>query len=238
MKNKLKVWLKPNELTPDPSDFSAVLSPAGNVDFDGIVDEVMNEGTEYQRDTVVDISRRFMRAGSRLVLRGYNVNTGQCYMRAIVTGVFYGRKWDPERNSVYVSITQGVDLRGECVDTEVEILGVKPDLMEITRVVNLVSKQADGTIPRGRNAQVEGSYLKLAGDDPAVGVYLTDASSGAEIKLAAEDIVTNEPSRLIIYVPGDLPEGQYHIRVVTQYSGSNLLKSTRETITGLAHTVV
>ncbi|MDR1154280.1 MAG: DUF4469 domain-containing protein [Bacteroidales bacterium] len=238
MKNKLKAWLKPNDLTPNPNDFSAVLSPAGNVDFNGVVDEVMSEGTEYQRDTVVDISRRFMRAGSRLALSGYNVNTGQCYMRAVITGALYGKKWDPARNSVYVAIIQGADLRRECADTEVEILGVKPDLMAITRVVNLVSKQADGTLPRGRNAQVDGSYLKLAGDDPAVGVYLVEASSGAETKLAAEDIVTNDPSKLIIYVPGDLPAGEYRIKVVTQFTGGRLLNAPREAIYDAAYTVV
>ncbi|MDR0872090.1 MAG: hypothetical protein LBN27_01310, partial [Prevotellaceae bacterium] len=134
MKNQLKVWLQKNELTTDPNDFTASVSTPGSATFDDIINEIVSEGTEHSRETLADISRRFQRASSRLVLNGYNVNTGQVYMRPVITGAFYDKKWNAEKNSIYVSITQGVDLRHEVADTSVEILGEKADLMTIFRV--------------------------------------------------------------------------------------------------------
>ncbi|MFU2126265.1 DUF4469 domain-containing protein, partial [Ornithobacterium rhinotracheale] len=46
--------------------------------------------------------------------------------------------------------------------------------------------------------------------------------------LPAENVVLNEPSRLLILVPADLANGNYELRVTTQSStGSALLKEPR-----------
>jgi malate/lactate dehydrogenase len=46
---------------------------------------------------------------------------------------------------------------------------------------------------------------------------------GAEVKVDPSDIVVNNPSELIALIPS-LTAGTYRARIVTQYSGSRLLK--------------
>jgi hypothetical protein len=88
--------------------------------------------------------------------RDWNVNNELVYLRVIITGLFFGKKFDPEKNGFYVSTTQGVEIRKELENTEVEILGEKLDLIDIFQIVNMQAKVADGALTRNRNAQIEG----------------------------------------------------------------------------------
>ena len=231
MANTLKVFLKKLDVTPDPNDFTGIVSYAGSLNRQGLIDAFMAEGTELKRETIESVVTRYNRLCATHALQGWTVDTGLVYMRAIVTGAFYGKKVDPERNSVYVAVTQSADIRREAAQTRIEILGEMPDVMYILQVTNMQSKASDGTLTRGRNAMVEGSYLKIAGDDPACGVYLTNAETGADVRLDADLVVTNDPSKLLLLIPADLPAGAYRLKVVTQFTSSNkLLKSPREAV--------
>jgi hypothetical protein len=239
MKNILKVWLRKNELTPDPNDMTAIVSSMGKINKSGLIDAVMEEGIELKRETVEDVVTRFNRVAANFAARGWNVDTGLVYLRAIITGIFFGKKFDPTKNSLYVSATQGVEIRKELANTEVEILGEMADLIHIFQVVNLQTKAADGTLTRGRNAQVEGSYLKLAGDDPTVGVYLESVEDGKGYKFDEEYIVANNPGKLLLLIPSDLATGLYRLKVVTQFTSANkLLNVPRQAVFGQELTVV
>ena len=239
MKNILKAFLRRNELTPDPNDMIAVVSSAGKINKSGLIDAVMDEGIELKRETVEDVVTRYNRLAASFAARGWNVDTGLVYLRAIITGVFFTKKYDPEKNGIYVSATQGVEIRKELENTEVEILGEKADLMDIYQVVNMQTKVADGTLTRNRNAQVEGSFIKLAGDDPAVGVYLENVADGTSYRFEDEYIVINNPSKLLLLIPSDLTEGVYRLKVATQFTGANkLLTAPRQTVYAQELTVV
>jgi hypothetical protein len=231
MKNILKALLRRNELTPDPNDYIAVVSSAGKIDKSGLIDAVMEEGVEIKRETVEDIVSRYNRIAARYASRGWNVDTGLVYLHAIITGAFFGRKFDPAKNGVYVSVAQGIEIRKELADTEIEILGEMPDMITIYQVTNLQTKVADGTLTRGRNFEIEGSYIKIAGDDTSVGVYLESVDNGQAYKFEDEYISVNNPSKLLMLVPAELATGMYRLRVVTQYAASNhILKAPREAV--------
>ena len=53
------------------------------------------------------------------------------YAVAKFLGVLEGCKWNSEKNSIYVSFTQGRDLHKAIAETSVEILGEKADVMYI-----------------------------------------------------------------------------------------------------------
>jgi hypothetical protein len=230
MKNVLKIWLKPNELTPE-HDFIAVVSPMGSLNQAALVDAIMQEGIELKRETVNDVVTRYNRNAAKYAAAGWNVDTGLVYLRPIVTGNFTTNTYDPAKNSIYISANQGKELRAEVANTDVHILGEHPDVINILQVTNMAAKAADGTIQRGRNVQVDGSRIKVAGDDAAVGVYLIDAN-GVAAKFDSTDIVINEPSRLILLVPDSLPVGQYYLKVITQFTtnAKKLLRAPRETV--------
>jgi hypothetical protein len=114
----------------------------GKIDKSGLIDAVMEEGVEIKRETVEDVVNRYNRVAARYVARGWNVDTGLVYLRAIITGLFFGKKFDPAKNGLYVSAAQGLEIRKELASTEVEILGEMPDMINIYQVTNLQTKAA------------------------------------------------------------------------------------------------
>ena len=230
MKKILRAWLRKNQLTADPNDYMASVVVNGSIDAVDIVDELVKEGMELKRETVVDIVTRYNRKAAELVLSGYNVNTGLVYMRPVIKGAFYDKTWNAETNSVYVSINQGMDLRNAVAETVVEILGEQSDPLEILSLTDSTTGKTDGTLTKGRNAELKGSYLKIAGESADCGVSFTNTATKAVTKLAAGDIVLNEPSRLLIMVPATLEAGEYELSVTTQFcGGNNTLKQPRTT---------
>jgi hypothetical protein len=239
MKNILKVWLRKLNLTPDPKDSTAVVSSQGSINKAGIIDDIKKDGFELSRETFELAVTLYNSRAANFAAKGYNVDTGLVYLRSIVTGPFYNNKFDKAVNSIYISATQGLEIRKALADTEVEILGEMPDMIHIFQVTNMQTKAADGTITRGRNAQIEGTYLKVVGNDPTVGIYLENIETGVERKLEDDYIVVNNPSKLLILIPTDLAEGVYRLKDITQFTVSNkLLNAPRQTIFGQELTVI
>ncbi|ADQ82706.1 DUF4469 domain-containing protein [Riemerella anatipestifer] len=227
--NTLKAWLRPNLLTKDdPNDFVAVPLLGGSLGITEIIDALKKEGMEIQTETAVDIITRFNRKASELVLNGYSVNTGLVYMRPAIKGVFYDKTWDKEKHSVYVNVNQGTDLRKAANDTKVEILGEQSSPMSVFSITDKATGKADGTLTKGKNAEIKGTYIKIDGDNPKNGIVFKNLDTQQEVKLSAEHIVLNEPSRLLILVPTDLEAGNYELSITTQSSkGTTLLKEPR-----------
>ena len=234
MKKTLRAWIRKNQLTEDPNDYMASAVVNGSIGINDIVDELQNEGMELKRETVIDIVSRFNRKAADLVLSGYNVNTGLVYMRPVIKGVFYDKTWNPQLNSVYVAINQGLDLRNAVAETVVEILGEQADPLEILSLTDTTTGKTDGTLTKGRNAELKGSYLKITGDNPDCGIAFRNIATQTVSKLAPGDIVLNEPSRLLVLVPATLEAGEYELSVTTQFTGGNtLLKAPRTVVLSL-----
>ncbi|MDY3364221.1 DNA-binding domain-containing protein [Riemerella anatipestifer] len=227
--NSLKAWLRPNLLTKDdPNDFVAVPLLGGSLGITEIVEALKKEGMEIQTETAVDIITRFNRKASELVLNGYSVNTGLVYMRPAIKGVFYDKTWDKEKHSVYVNVNQGLDLRKAVADTKVEILGEQSSPMNVFSITDKATGKADGTLTKGKNTEIKGTFIKIDGNDPKNGIVFKNLDNQNEVKLSAEHIVLNEPSRLLILVPTDLEAGNYELSITTQYSnGKTALKEPR-----------
>lgn len=225
---KLNAWLRPNHLTEDKGDYMAVPQATGSLNVNDLVADLQQEGMEIKTETAVDIITRFNRKAAERVLSGYNVNTGLVYMRPVIKGVFRSKAWDAATHSVYVAINQGMDLRRAVAGTTVTILGEQADPLAIYSITDSTTGATDGTLTKGRNAELRGSYLKIAGENPANGVLLRNTNTQEEIRLSPMDIVLNEPSRLLILMPAALAEGEYELTVTTQYSGGNtVLKQPR-----------
>jgi hypothetical protein len=217
----MKAWIIKNCLTEDPFDFMGVVDSNGSINVNGIVDEMAAEGMELKRETAIDIISRFSRKCIDLTLAGYNVNTGLVNMRVTIRGAFYDKKWNPERNRLHVSISPGIDMRNAIAETEVDILGEHGEITVLFNITDLSTGKTDGTLTRGFNAELRGTFIKILGDDPTVGVWLHNTNTGDELQLPAVNIVINEPSRLLLLIPATLAQGEYELRVVTQASSNN-----------------
>ena len=228
MERVLKGWLVDNSVTADNlTDKILRLESAGNATLADVLDEMKREDTGLRQETLEHVVNLYNRVVADLVLSGYEVNTGLCYLTPRFRGIVEGGTWNPEKNSIYVSITQGKVLREAIAKTSVKILGERQGTMYIAGGEDAATRATDTTATPGRNYILTGRQLKLAGDDPAVGITLT-SEEGAQTRLDADMVAVNEPSRLVFLLPSDLADGAYTLTVTTQYSaGGKLLKEPR-----------
>lgn len=226
--NKLNAWLRPNLLTEDPNDFIAIPVIVGSIGIKEIIQELLKEGMEIKVETAEDIIKRFNRKVSQMVLSGYAVNTGLSYMKPAIKGVFTDKTWDADKHTIYVNIRQGADLRNATKNAKADILGEQASPMSIFSITDKATGKTDGTLTKGKNAEIKGTYIKIQGDHPDNGIYFTNVETKAKIKVDTPDIVINEPSRLMILVPTTLEAGNYELSITTQAStGTALLKEPR-----------
>ena len=200
----LEGWLVDNTVTvDDKSDkILEVHSKEGYTNKE-IVDLMMKEITGLKRETLNHAVELYNRIITESLLNGHPVNTG----------LF----WNPEKNSIVINFQTGKNLREEITKTSVEILGEKADMMQVSDMWDLKSGLRDGTMSRGYGFGMKGRNLKVFGDDEAVGIYWV-SELGLEEKLLDYQLTLNEPSELHFNVPQDLAEGNYTLRITTQYN--------------------
>ncbi|WP_287619583.1 DNA-binding domain-containing protein [Parabacteroides sp.] len=232
MKHTLKGWLADNAVTADnKTDKILLLESAGSMNLEDLLQEMFEANTGLQPETLRHVVELYHRIVKNAVLRGVQVNTGLFYAVAKFVGVVEGGKWNPEKNSIYVALTQGQEMREEIAQTSVSILGTKANVMYILETEDRKSGRKDGSATAGKNLFVRGAMLKVVGDDPSVGVTLTDRQDTIT-KIDPDDITINKPSELTLLLPTNLAEGEYTLTVTTQYSASKVpLKTPRSAST-------
>lgn len=227
MANTLKTWLTPNTVTTDPNDKILVLESTGKADINKVYEDMLAEDTGLRRETIVHVTSLYERICARLLMNGYQLNTGLFYAVARLTGVVESGRWNPEKNNIYVSFNQDKVLREEIAKTSVHILGEKADVMYILETEDRKTGLRDGSMTPGRNLFVRGANLKVAGTKTGVGVSLTD-SEGVVTRLDDDLLTTNRPSELTLLIPTGLADGEYELTITTQCStGNTLLKEPR-----------
>lgn len=132
--------------------------------------------------------------------------------------------WNPDVNSLYANFHPGKELREAVSAVSVKVVGEKSVAMRVTRGESPLGEGF--TAIAGHNFTLTGKYIKVAGDDPSVGVTLT-SSTGDEVRIGERRIAWNAPSKLILQIPSGLPAGDYTLRVTTQFTSGGLLKSPR-----------
>lgn len=228
MLNKLKGWLASNTVTKDPNDRILVLDAAGKVGIDKIIEEMRSEDTGLRPETLTHVVSLYDRVVARLLMNGYQVNTGLFYAVPRFTGVVEGGKWTPGKNGIYVSFTQDKVLREEIAKTEVEVLTEKPNVMYVIETEDRSTGLKDGSMTPGRNFAIRGAYLRVEGDDPSVGIIFTHSETKVETRLTSDLFGINNPSELMFIVPQDLTEGTYELTIRTTYTrGGVPLKQPR-----------
>lgn len=220
--SKVNVWLYDNLLTPDPNDFYGKVKTQGTLHNSDIAEEIISEGSEYQKETILNILDRSDRIKIAKLAEGYSINTGVYSSHIGINGVFHGvtDRFDSNEHRIIASFTSSTALREELKKTSVEIVGTATTEPVIGKVVDSLTKAEDSSITPGNVISIQGNRLKVAGDEAIVGVYLIDQSDESRHKCS--QIITNEPKELLVMLPA-LNPGNYILEIVTQYSANNLL---------------
>ena len=73
---------------------------------------------------------------------------------------------------------------------------------------------ANGSITPNEEIQIDGSNIKIVGDDPVVGIFFVSENGETTVQ-APSRLSKNEPEHLVARVPS-LAEDRYILRIVTQ----------------------
>lgn len=227
-KYQINVSLQDNSVTVnDKDDKIFVVVSQGTADQDRLVDEIMDVNPGLEPETIRMVLDLFNRIVMKLLLQGLRVNTGLINIELVCKGVTYDGTWNPEVNSLQINIAPSKEFRAILDNTTIHINGEAQSPMS---VAGGESAQGAGfRVKAGRAFTLHGRNLKVMGDDPSVGISLTD-SDGTVTKIEGDLIIQNDPKKLVFIIPAGLDEGDYELKVVTQYAGGNWKLKTPRTI--------
>ena len=97
--------------------------------------------------------------------------------------------------------------------------------LTINSVYDPYLDEINGRITSGSNLIINGVNIKVAGENPSNGVFLTKVGGSEQVKMRL--ITRNNPSQLTVLLP-TLEPGDYQLTITSQFtSGNKLLKDPR-----------
>ena len=141
----LKVLLKKNKYSPKANEFHAELLESGSMDVENIVDELLNDGVDINRELALEIIEHFTRKSTELIMSGYQIKTGLVNICPTIQGSIHDKKWNPSFNSVKVLLTEGRELSSALTTSNFEIQNEEGISLEI------MSKEQQEDIKYNRN---------------------------------------------------------------------------------------
>ena len=228
--HRIKAILFPNWLTDDPNDYSARVVSERSLSVSEICSTAVNRGGAATTAEAMEHNvNLFLKEMAYQLCDGFSVNTGYFTATTLIRGVFNSptETFNPEKHSLIFQFNQGETLRKELDSIEVNITGVGESSITVAQVTDVKTGSVNDLLTPNRNLKIRGYKLKLVGDHPEVGVYFVNEATAERTKVDATDIVTNNPSELVIVIPA-LVAGIYTLEVSSQFSGSSTpLKEVR-----------
>ncbi len=239
--HRIKGKLYPNELTEDPDDFVVRVSSERSVGITGVCQSATGRGGAQGKPEAMEQQvRAFLKEMAYLACDGFSINAGYFTLNMQIKGVFNqpDEKFNPEKHSLYFRFAQGEEMRQLIPTVEVEIEGLGDAKPTIGEILDVKGGATNKTITPGKILKIRGWKIKLAGDNPEVGIWFIAEATGERTRADNDEIGTNNPSELVLNAPA-LAAGTYRVEVVTLYSGGGpLLKEPRTARFAKALTVV
>ncbi len=230
--HSIKAYLYDNNLTvEDTNDLVARVISERSRGIKSICEIAVSRGGADVSATAMQHSvELFLKEMSYQLCDGYSVNTGYFTATPLIRGVFNSptENFNPKKHSILFQFNQGELLRAELSNIEVQIMGVADTGLSIAQVVDVKSGSVNDLITPNRNLRIIGHKIRVTGENSANGVYFINQTTQERTQVDASDIVTNNPSELIVVIPA-LAAGSYKLEITTQF-GSNtktLLKEPR-----------
>jgi len=231
--HKIKANLYPNLLTEDPNDYVARVISERTLNVKEICKEAVGRGGAATTAEAMEHNvNLFLKEMGYQLSDGFSINTGYFTANALIRGVFNSptETFNTDKHAILYQFNQGDLLRKELSSIAVEITGVGDSSISIAEVLDVKTGSVNDLLTPNRNLRIKGYKLKLAGDNPAVGVYFVNQVTSERVKVEASEIVTNNPAELIIVTP-QLPAGTYSLEVASQYAGGGVnLKEPRTSV--------
>jgi len=215
----IKLLLYKNHLNGEQNDYFARIKYTGVLNNEDIADLIIGEGSEYQKESIIDILNRSDRIKMRKLAQGYRIKTMFFNTHISVKGHFEGASssFDANKHQLNVKFSATKSMREKLRNSLVEVLGTAQTNPVVGQVTDVLTQACNQTISPNQVIEIKGKRIKIAGDDARIGIYLIMQNSGQRIH--CNQIVCNEPKRLLVVLP-ELQAGSYALEIITQYSNA------------------
>ena len=239
--HQYSVKLYKNNFSEDENSYYARPAAYRTLSIDNVAESAVERGsaTVNQKTMVTAVNEWFEEALYEM-MDGFSVNNGYFIMSLTMQGTFTGvtDSYDTSRHSLEFSIVPTDSTKNELENVIVSIDGLADTEPKILQITDMSNGNLNSTITPGKNLYLDGSRLKVVGDDSSCGVYLTNNDDGTQTQLSGYDLQRNMPSELLVLVPSDLTSGSYTVSVTTQFcNSSTTVKSPRTVEFGTTLTV-
>jgi hypothetical protein len=217
------VELYDNPLTERPDDRYGRVINIASVDVDTLIERAINNGFNGNADSMNASYLAIKHEAIKAATRGEIVTFGLGHTAIDVEGSFIGDapQWNPEVNKLVAGITPIKELRDALKQTPVKVIGMAPNQSAIVSVTDVASGKVNELLTPGGMANIKGTRIKIVGDKPAIGLFLTNHDSQETMQVPATAIGLNDPSKVMFVVPADLAAGTYQLSIVTQFCANS-----------------
>jgi hypothetical protein len=234
--HRIKAYLYENPLTKEnSSDLVARVDSEVSLSVKDIAESaVLRGGADVSAAAMEHATNLWLKEMAYRLCDGFSINTGWFTASVHIRGTFDSpmEHFNPEKHRVLVEFHQGAELRKEIPAIAVEILGMAEAGAVIAQVTDMKTGSVDNLLTPGRNLKITGHKIRVAGNEPGVGIlFRSENYAGATFPVDPDDIIINNPSEVVILIP-ELAPAAYKIEITTQYSGNkvNLLKKPRTAV--------
>ena len=202
----LYIELYDNPLTEVEGDFSAKPRLTGSLTNSMVAARIVKQRSEYRLETIVNILDIADQIKAEALGEGRSVIDllGEYFLS--IVGNFSGEQdsYDPKRHTLVVNFKMGKYLRELLQKVEVRVIGAATVGPVINDVLDVTTQTLHTTLTPGSILNIDIYFVPVAGGEPVKTTVISK----------------NNPSELIVLIPM-LEDGQYYVRVTTQYSSNN-----------------
>jgi hypothetical protein len=159
---------------------------------------------------------------------GFSVNTGYYSIHPNISGTFNSANetYNRNKNPVSFRFRTQAKLRHLTELIAIDIQGVADVNGWIDTFTDIDTESINGTATVGNQFIIRGNKIKIAGDDPSVGVYFINTEDNSETKITR---IAENTSSKIIGIITDIPGSSFKVVIKTQFANSNsvFLKTPR-----------
>ncbi len=235
MSKKIYEWLFyliENTVTKEEGDKTAKVKSRKTKSIEDLADRIVQERTEYRRDTIVNIIKLVNSTKLEFLAQGEKINDGITLLEPAIAGNFYDDTTfvDGTHSCIINSrVTNDVHAMLSQVKGTYNGLSLENGGASIDGITDSTTGSTTGEVTPGKTITITGNKIRVIpeeGETAESCITYTNLET-QQVIIQSDPLVINDPSRLVLQLP-ELAKGSYSLTVKTLFSNnSTLLKAPR-----------
>lgn len=223
----LKYSLYDNPVTPDPTDFMAIVQDSEKVTVEELIQEVTVPGSILKETECVAVFHAILKALGKKLHEGKGFASEYLVLDHSIKGVFTSEDdtLDPNRHQVNINVRLGSTLRDMTKKVPTTKVKATVPVPVLERVYDHWTQTTNDQLTPRSSVDLMGENLKIGDlEDANQGIYLID-SKGVETRV--DRVSQNKPKQLVFSVPEGLAKGNYTLEVRTILKHTSKIRQGR-----------